>query len=71
MTDTTHLVALVTGLHKERARLALATGQERDLRTVWVAQLEKEIAAEEAFLGMAPADEEPMTDEELYAALAA
>lgn len=33
MTDTTHLVALVTGLHKERARLALATGQERELRT--------------------------------------
>lgn len=69
--NTSHLVALVTGLHQERRRLADATGQERELRAVWVRQLEKEVAAEEAFLGMAPADDEPMTDCELLAELTA
>lgn len=69
--DTSHLVALVDGLNREKARLAEAkTPQERELRAVWIAQREREIAAERTFLGM-PADDpgEEMTDAELLAAL--
>lgn len=57
MTDHSHLIALITRLGHERARLANArTDHERALRTVWVAQLEREIAGEEALLGIAPMD---------------
>lgn len=57
MTDTAHLVALVTRLGSERQALANARAdQERALRTVWVAQCEKEVNGEEAFLGF------PVTD---------
>jgi len=68
--DTTHLVALQTRLSHERARLANAkTAKERELRAVWVAQAEKELAGELRFLGMsdtAPAD---IDDTDLLAAL--
>ena len=72
--DTSHLVALMTGLSRERQRLAAArTEQERALRAVWVRQSEKEINAEERFLGMTETDWDApaMTDEELYAELMA
>jgi hypothetical protein len=43
----THLNALQTRLANERARLASSkTDQERAMRSVWVAQCEKEIARE-------------------------
>lgn len=58
--DTTHLLALQTRLSHERARFA-QDGSE--IRKVWIAQIEKEIAREEEFLGMCPVAE--MTDEEL------
>ena len=68
MTDLTHLNALELNLSHERVRLAGAkTKGERDLRTVWVAQLEREIAGERAFLGLAP--EETMTLDEIFAEL--
>lgn len=53
MPDTSHLVALQIGLAHERARLASARSEpERASRAVWVAQREREIAGEFAFLGM-------------------
>lgn len=65
MADFDHLHALRERLQHERARLADAkTNGERELRTVWVAQIEKEIGTEVAHLeskGLTP----PKTDEEL------
>jgi hypothetical protein len=72
--DTSHLVALMTGLSRERQRLAAArTNQERELRAVWVRQSEKEVNAEERFLGMTETDwnEPAMSDDDLYAELMA
>lgn len=49
--DATHLHALLLNLSHERGRLAQASSEpERRLRAVWVAQLEREVSAEEAFL---------------------
>lgn len=72
--DTSHLVALMTGLSRERQRLATArTEQERALRAVWVRQSEKEINAEERFLGMTETDwnEPEMSADDLMAELMA
>lgn len=72
--DTSHLVALMTGLSRERQRLAVArTEQERALRAVWVRQSEKEINAEERFLGMTETDwnEPEMSADDLMAELMA
>lgn len=53
MVDTSHLVALNEGLSHARGRLAAAKSErERALRTVWVAQYQREIDAEMRFLGM-------------------
>ena len=72
MTDFSHLDALEDGLSRERQRLANArTSRERELRSVWVAQREREIAAERAFLGLEPADTGSMTIEEILAELEA
>lgn len=63
-----HLHALRLRLSNERCRLASATSpQEIELRKVWVAQIEKEIAQEEAFMRHEPASD--MTDDELFAEL--
>lgn len=44
----THLNALLLNLSNERNRLANSkTQSERELRSVWVRQLEKEVASEE------------------------
>lgn len=49
--DATHLQALLLNLSHERGRLSRARSEpERQLRAVWVAQLEREVSAEEAFL---------------------
>ena len=51
MYDTTHYAALMTRLSNEKGYLAAATKQsEIELRTVWIAQIEKEITQEEMFL---------------------
>lgn len=62
--DLNHLNALRLRLSHERGYLAQAkTESERALRRVWIAQIEKEIAAE----GLIPQCE--MSDEELLAEL--
>jgi hypothetical protein len=49
--DTLHLQCLINHLFNERERLKNAkTSQEKEFRSVWVRQLEKEIEQEEAFL---------------------
>lgn len=64
----THIDYLHLGLSNERIRLANATSaKERAMRAVWVAQREREIVAEEKFLGILPAP--PMSDDELFSAL--
>jgi hypothetical protein len=69
--DGSHLAALELGLSHERERLAKAkTEGERALRRVWIAQMEKEIAGELAFLAKQNSDLPDMTDDELLAALA-
>ena len=61
---TSHLDALNLRLSNERNYLAKAKTQgERDLRKVWIAQIQKEIGAEQAFIG------DEMSDDELLAAL--
>lgn len=70
MRDTSHLDALRAGLSNERIRLANArSAQERALRSVWVAQSEKEVAFEMKMLGITHEPEPDLTDDELLAAL--
>ncbi|WP_457928342.1 hypothetical protein [Bosea thiooxidans] len=62
----THLNALELRLSNERGYLARAkTEGERELRRVWIAQIEKEIAGERAFV----AKQDDMSDDELLAEL--
>lgn len=65
--DTSHLVALHEGLAREKQRLAEAkTTKERELRQVWIAQREREIAKEMEFLGMTAEDKlTTLSDDEL------
>lgn len=57
MVNTDHLGQLFIGLAHERRRLSEATTEhERSLRSVWVAQLEREINGEERFLGVPETD---------------
>lgn len=70
MIDYSHLDALNLNLSNERSRLANAkSAQEKELRTVWIAQLEKEIAAEQAFLGVVAVDNGIASDDDLLAEL--
>lgn len=73
-----HLNALEHRLFNEKQRLDAATGKrEKEIRTVWVAQIEREIEKEKEFLRKrgivaqdASADELPdMSDDELLAEL--
>lgn len=67
---TAHLDALRIGLSREKARLANAKSrQERELRTVWAAQIEREIEQELKFLGITEEPLPEMSDDELLAAL--
>ena len=59
--DTTHLTALQTRLSHEKARF-VKDGSE--IRKIWIAQVEKEVAHEMAHLGMEIVLPE-MTDDEL------
>jgi hypothetical protein len=70
MTNASHLNALELRLSNERVRLANAKNEtERQLRTVWIAQIEKEISAEQEHLTGIQGEAE-MSDDELLAALA-
>jgi hypothetical protein len=66
-----HLDALELRLSHERGYLAKAkTEKERELRNVWISQIQKEIDRERGFLGLkGQADEAPMSDDELMAEL--
>lgn len=67
--DFAHLHALEVRLSHERVRLAASrTANERALRTVWVAQIEREIAD---IVRSADDDAASMTDDEILAALQA
>lgn len=66
-----HLNALQVRLSNERVRLANAkTEAERELRRVWVAGIEKEIAVEQSTV-FSDTAADAMTDDELLAALEA
>lgn len=68
--NTTHLVTLQERLSRERVRLSEArTQKEKQLRQVWVAQVEREIEQEMKFLGIEPVSAVEMSDDELLAAL--
>jgi hypothetical protein len=55
MPDLSHLDALQARLRSERASLRAATSQfGRKIRTVWIAQIEREIEDEYRFLGIDP-----------------
>ena len=72
MPDTSHLNALELRLSHERVRLANArTPGESAMRAVWIAGIEREIAAEYKFLGITPLslDDILMSDDELLAQL--
>lgn len=65
-----HLSALELRLSHERTYLAAAkTTGERELRTVWISQIEREIAGEYKFLGIEQGNELEISDEDLLAAL--
>ena len=70
--NLTHLDALRIWLSHERVRLSEAkSDKEKELRAVWVAQIEKEIADEMKFLGIFKVSDElkKMTDEEILSEL--
>lgn len=68
--DTTHLNALQLRLSHERDYLNRAkTDQERQLRQVWIGQIEKEIGQEKKFLGIKDADPINISDDDLLAEL--
>jgi len=68
--DRTHLTALETRLHNENGYLAAAKSDgERELRKVWIAQIEREIARERQFLGLGEDVATELTDDELLAEL--
>lgn len=60
-----HLSALELRLSNERQRLTLATTPaERELRSVWITQIEKEIEREQGFIALPQ-----LSDDELLAEL--
>jgi hypothetical protein len=61
-----HLDALELRLSHERGYLAAAkTTQERELRAVWIAQIEREISCERTRLGMPGPSTCNLSDDEL------
>ena len=67
MADMSHLNALQLRLSNEREYLRQAKNDgERKLREVWISQIEREIASEYSFLGIAPSTV-ALSDEALLA----
>lgn len=72
MTDFSHLDAIQLRLSHEREYLANAkTEREREMRRVWIAGIERELAAEYRFLGLQPPTMDEIMDDELLAELMA
>jgi hypothetical protein len=72
MADKAHLSALRVRLSHEHDYLARAKSQkEIAIRTVWIAQIEKEIAAEIKFLGTSDDPIDSMSDDDLLRELGA
>jgi hypothetical protein len=72
MIDLTHLNALELRLSHERGYLAVAkSAKEIEIRKAWIAQIEKEIAGEKQFLGIADQVDCELSDDELLAELTA
>ena len=70
--NTSHLVALHDALYRARGYLASAKGKDAiAFRTHNIMMIEKEIASEEKFLGMASFVDVEMNDDELLAELLA
>ncbi len=68
--NTSHLDALNLRLSHERVHLSNAkTDNERQMRRVWIAQIEKEIESEKKFLNMSERNDTHMSDEDLLRAL--
>ena len=68
--STDHLNALNLRLWNEKVRLFNAkTVQDKELRAVWVKQIEEEIASELKILGLTEKSLPEMTDDELFAEL--
>lgn len=62
-----HLRTLRVRLSKERNRLAESTSPtEANIRSIWVAQCEREVAAELKFLGLPDDDTAGMSADELF-----
>jgi hypothetical protein len=65
-----HLNALELRLSNERNYLAKAkTDKERELRNVWISQIQKEIDRERGFLGLKGGDGPSMSDDDLLSEL--
>lgn len=73
MSAATHLDALHLRLSHERGRLAACrSAREREMRNVWIAGIEREIAHEIEFLGGTVDDDiAALSDDELLMALGA
>lgn len=72
MTDLSHLDALRSRLARENDRLATAkTLTETNFRLSQIASCEKEIGAEYKFLGIEPASDVEMSDDDLLRELTA
>lgn len=74
MQELTHLHSLYARLENEKERFSTAkTAQEKELRSVWISQLEKEIDCELEFLEskgvISPMGDAEMTDDEILAEL--
>lgn len=72
MKDLSHLDAIIQRLSREQGRLDNAkTTDEREMRTVWLAGIKKEMASEYKFLGIKPLTMEQilMSDDELLTQL--
>jgi hypothetical protein len=66
MIDTSHLDALNVRLSHERSYLAEAkTEKEKELRKVWITQIEKEIEREKKFLGIEDIETNEINDDDL------
>ncbi|RRJ54622.1 hypothetical protein EHV15_34050 [Paenibacillus oralis] len=65
-----HLDALNIRLSHERSYLAQAkTEKEKEIRKVWIKQIEKEIAREKKILGMEEVEVDAISDDDLLNSL--
>lgn len=66
MQETTHLDSLNLRLSHERSYLEKAnTEKEKQIRKIWIKQIEKEIEIEEKLLGLKEIENSNLNDEEL------